>query len=253
MRQESAMYRPVSRRAVLLATGASAMLSSMRPAAAESLPTARAEDVGFVPDLADRLDAGIRSGLLGGLHSVLIARDGRLVLERYCEGADEDWGEKLGTVAFGPETLHDLRSVTKSIVGLIYGIALDRGLVPPPDAPLLAQFPEYPDLIADPQRARLTVAHALTMTLGMEWDEERPYTDPANSEIAMEMAPDRYRFILDRPIVAAPGTRWIYSGGAVALLGRLIAKGAGKTLPEFARESLFEPLGIEAFEWAEGP
>jgi CubicO group peptidase (beta-lactamase class C family) len=246
------MYRSVTRRAVLLASGASAMLSSIAPAAVMSWPTAAPDALGFAPDLGEKLDAGIRSGLLGGLHSVLIARDGKLVLERYCDGADESWGEKLGTVAFGPETLHDLRSVTKSVVGLLYGIALDRNLVPPPEAPLLAQFPEYPDLIADPQRARLTVAHALTMTLGMEWDEERPYTDPANSEIAMETAPDRYRFILDRPIVAAPGTRWIYSGGAVALLGRLIAKGAGKTLPDFAREALFEPLGIEIFEWAEG-
>jgi len=232
------------------------MLSSIDPiaarAASPSWPTASVEESGFAPDLADRLDAGIRSGLLGGLHSVLIARGGSLVLERYCEGADESWGEPLGTVAFGPETLHDLRSVSKSIVGLLYGVALDRGLVPPPDAPLMAQFPEYPDLAADPRRARLTVAHALTMTLGMEWDEERPYTDPANSEIAMETASDRYRFILDRPIVAEPGTRWIYSGGAVALLGRLIAKGAGKALPEFARESLFAPLGIENFEWAEG-
>ena len=126
----------------------------------------------------------------------------------------------LGSVTFGPDTLHDLRSVTKSIVGLLYGIALDRGLVPSPDAPLLAQFPEYPDLAADPQRAHLTVMNALNMTLGMEWDEQLPYADPTNSEIAMERVPDRYRFILDRPFVAVPGERWIYSGGAVALLGQ---------------------------------
>ncbi len=111
----------------------------------------------------------------------------------------------LGTVTFGPDTLHDLRSVTKSVVGLLYGIALDRRLVPPPDAPLLAQFPEYPDLAADPARALLTVENALTMTMGFAWDEQRPYTDPANSEIAMENAPDRYRYILDQPIVAAAG------------------------------------------------
>jgi CubicO group peptidase (beta-lactamase class C family) len=62
--------------------------------------------------------------------------------------------------------LHDLRSVTKSIVGLLYGIALDRGLVPLAEAPLLAQFPEYPDLVADPRLAGLKVEHALTMTMG---------------------------------------------------------------------------------------
>jgi CubicO group peptidase (beta-lactamase class C family) len=94
--------------------------------------------------------------------------------------------------------------------------------------------------------------NALNMTLGMEWDEQRPYTDPKNSEIAMERAPDRYRFVLDRPFVAAPGERWIYSGGAAALLGNLIAKGSGMTLPDFAHQALFAPLGIEAFEWAKG-
>jgi CubicO group peptidase (beta-lactamase class C family) len=68
----------------------------------------------------------------------------------------------------------------------------------------------------------------------------------------MEDAPDRYRYVLDRPVVAAPGTRWIYSGGAVALLGALIARGSGTTLQEFARQVLFVPLGIDTFEWATG-
>jgi CubicO group peptidase (beta-lactamase class C family) len=215
-------------------------------------PVMKPEEAGFSPDLAEKIEAGIGSGLLPGLHAVLVSRAGRLVLERYCEGPDERLGKPLGRISFDPETLHDLRSVTKSIVGLLYGIALDRGLVPLLDAPLLAQFPEYADLAADSARGRLTIAHALTMTLGMEWDEQRPYTDAANSEIAMENAPDRIRFVLDRPIVVEPGTRWIYSGGAVALLGALISRGSGKTLQEFAREALFEPLGISVFEWTTG-
>jgi CubicO group peptidase (beta-lactamase class C family) len=202
--------------------------------------------------LADRIDSGIRSGLLRDVHVVVVARSGRILLERYDTGTDEAWGTPLGKVTFTPETLHDLRSVTKSIVGLLYGIALDRELVPRPDASLLAQFPQYPDLATDPRHARLTVLNALNMTLGMEWDEQRPYNDPANSEIAMERASDRYRYVLDRPFVTEPGTRWIYSGGAVALIGYLIAKGAGTTLPEFARDALFTPLGITSFEWAQG-
>jgi CubicO group peptidase (beta-lactamase class C family) len=99
-----------------------------------------------IADLADRLDTGIRSGALRDVHAVLISRGGHVVLERYYAGADESWGRPLGMVSFGPDTLHDLRSVTKSVVGLLYGIALDRGLVPQPEAPLLEQFPEYPDL-----------------------------------------------------------------------------------------------------------
>lgn len=210
------------------------------------------EQEGFFADVGDKLDAGIRSGLLHDLHAVLVSRADELVLERYYTGPDEDWGKPLGVVTFGPDTLHDLRSVTKSVVGLLYGIALDRKLVPPPEAPLLAQFPQYPDLAADPRLARLTILNALNMTMGMEWNEELPYTDPANGEIQMERAPDRYRFVLSRPIVAAPGERWTYSGGDVALIGYLIAKGSGTTLQEFARQALFEPLGITAFEWATG-
>jgi CubicO group peptidase (beta-lactamase class C family) len=135
---------------------------------------------------------------------------------------------------------------------LLYGIALDRGLVPSPEAPLLAQFPEYPDLAADPARALLSIENALTMTMGFAWDEKRSYADPTNSERAMEDAPDRNRYILQQPIVAAPGTRWIYSGGAVALIGTLIARGTKSKLQDFARHALFEPLGIDAFECAEG-
>jgi CubicO group peptidase (beta-lactamase class C family) len=211
-----------------------------------------AERLGFDPAISRRLLAGIESGLLRHLHVVLAARAGEVFLEHYGAGRDENWGEPLGEVAFESGTLHDLRSVTKSIVGLLYGIALDRGLVPQPDAPLYRQFPEYGDLAEDLARAKITIGHALTMTLGMEWDEDRPYTDPANSEIAMEMAADRYRFILERPIVAEPGTRWIYSGGSVALVGAIIERGSGMPLPEFAREALFAPLGITKFHWSTG-
>ena len=207
----------------------------------------------FSPDLARKLAAGIESGLLANLHAVAVAHRSQTVLEHYAPGEDEAWGTPLGLVSHGPATLHDLRSVTKSIVGILYGIALDRGLVPPPEAPLLGAFPDYPDLDADPKRAALTVEHALTMTMGLEWDEfSRPYTDPLNSEIAMELAPDRYRFCLDRPFVAEPGARWIYSGGAVALIGALIARGTGETLPDFARDALFAPLGIADFGWTAG-
>jgi CubicO group peptidase (beta-lactamase class C family) len=73
------------------------------------------------------------------------------------------------------------------------------------------------------------------MTMGTDWDElSVPYSDPTNSEIAMDMAPDRYRFILGGPVVMEPGKRWIYNGGTTALLARIIAKGTGKPLHEFA-------------------
>jgi CubicO group peptidase (beta-lactamase class C family) len=224
----------------------------MTSAEPSSSSVSTAEALGFDPAIKRKLLAGIEAGLLRDLHVVLAARSGSVFLDHYTQGNDEEWGRPLGQVAFDAGALHDLRSVTKSIVSLIYGIALDRGLVPPLEATLLAQFTEYADLAVDPARARITIGHALTMTLGMEWDENRPYSDPLNSEIAMELAPDRYRFVLDRPIIAEPGSRWIYSGGSVALIGAIIARGTGQSLPDFARDALFTPLGIERFHWSGG-
>jgi CubicO group peptidase (beta-lactamase class C family) len=210
------------------------------------------ESQGFVPDLSERIDYGVRSGLIPGLHSVIISRHGHIVVERYYKGEDAEWGVPLGLVQHGPATLHDVRSVSKSIVSLLYGIALEQGKVPSPESPLLAKFPAYADLGRDPARGRLTISHALTMSLGTEWNEELPYTNPANSEIQMEQAPDLLRFVLDRPMLHEPGERWTYNGGTSALLGALIEIGTGQKLPEFAKQVLFSPLGIKHFHWAAG-
>ena len=204
-------------------------------------------------DFPARLAEMERDGRVSGLHTLLVSRGGRLLFEHYGTGDDESWGKALGTVTFGPTVLHDLRSVTKSIVGMLYGIALADGKVPPPEAKLYDQFPEYADLGRQSGRERITIAHVLSMTLGTEWDELTvPYGDPRNSENAMELSPDRYRFVLDRPIVGEPGTKWTYNGGATALLGRLITKGTGEKLPDYARHALFDPLGLGPTEWSNG-
>lgn len=198
------------------------------------------------------LDAAVAAGKLDGLHSVLVWHRGTVVAERHYPGTDWRWGRSLGRIEPTGDSLHDLRSVTKSITSLLYGIALAEGKVPPPEAPLLAQFPDYADLAGDPLRDAITVGDALSMQMGTEWDENRPYTDSRNSEVAMEMAPDRYRFVLGRPMREAPGRHWIYNGGATALIGGLIARGTGRTLDAYAREKLFTPLGIARFDWIKG-
>ncbi|MBE1282899.1 MAG: serine hydrolase [Rhodobacteraceae bacterium] len=205
----------------------------------------------FAGEIEDSLRAGFDQGTLNGLHGVLVQRGDDTLAEIYFQGPDERWGMPLGDRQFGPDELHDLRSVSKSIVSLLYGIALDKGLVPPPDAPLLAQFPKHADL-SDPKRDAITIEDVLTMLLGLEWNENLPYTDPRNSEIAMEQAPDKVRFILSRPIVAPPGTQWVYSGGATALLGELIGRGSGQSLDQFAQTHLFAPLGITQVDWVPG-
>ncbi|WP_282608155.1 serine hydrolase [Pelagibius sp. Alg239-R121] len=225
---------------------------SSQSATAESWQSITPEAAGFQSDVAEKLDAAVGEGKLDGLHSVLVVRNGKLVFERYYEGLDERWGRSLSLVRFDAETKHDLRSVSKSIVGLLYGIALQEGLAPALDAPIVDSFPEYKDLAADSDRRRMTVADALTMRLGTQWNESLPYDDPNNSEIAMEFSPDRYRFVLDRPFATKPGTQWQYNGGTTALLAKLIARGSGKPLFDFARDKLFDPLGISDVEWVKG-
>src|SRR5216684_7134072 len=218
----------LSRRQILAAAGGIFMGQLIETSSAATLDwriVAPAE-AGFAGDLEARLDKAIAEKRIWNLHSVVIMRNGRLVLERYFDGQDDARGRPLGVVSFKPDTLHDLRSVSKTIVGLLYGIALAAGKVPPPEAPLLASFPEYADLAADPARSRWTVHHVLTMTMGTDWDELGvPYSDPTNSEIAMDLAPDRYRFVLGALVVMEPGKRWIYNGGATRreLRHRLLA------------------------------
>lgn len=232
---------PLNRRHLLAGLGASVALPWALPAFASP------------SDTAERLAGLEQAGKVYGLHALLVSQGGKLVFEHYGRGVDENLGIPLGDVAFGPDVLHDLRSVSKSVVGLAYGIALAEGKVPPPDAKLYAQFPDYADLAAQPGRDKITIHHVLSMTLGCDWDELTiVYGDPRNAETAMEAAPDRYRFILERPIVGDPGVTWTYCGGATALLGRLIARGTGEALPAYCRRVLFDPLGFGPSEWNVG-
>lgn len=248
----------LSRRAVLIGAGSSLMgsglLGSSMLFAAPILwtPVAPA-DAGFDANLNARIDKLIAEKRIWNVHGLVVLRGGKLVLERYFTGRDNARGRDIGEIAFGPDTLHDLRSVSKSIVSLLYGIAFAQGKVPPPEAPLFDSFPEYRDLAKD-GREKLTIHHVLTMTMGTEWDETGiPYTDRRNSEIAMDLAPDRYRFILERKVMQAPGRYFTYSGGATALLAKIIRKGTGTSLHGFAREALFGPLGIGTTEWIADP
>jgi CubicO group peptidase (beta-lactamase class C family) len=182
------------------------------------------------------------------IHSVLIARGGALVFEHYRSGPDERWGRPLGETAHGPNIKHDVRSVSKSVVSLLTGIALERKLIADIDRPVFAFFPEYA-AARSPAKDRILLHHLLTMSSGFAWDENRPYTDPKNSEVLMNMMPEPYRYVLDQPLANEPGSKWNYSGGDVALLGAIIQKASGKRLADFARETLFDRLGITDFEW----
>jgi CubicO group peptidase (beta-lactamase class C family) len=236
-------------------TGAAALgvaSASARAATSNEWQTITLAEAGFAPDLEARLDQFVAARLTN-THGIILARRGRVVFERYYEGDDvvrtAEGRAESARVIFTAERSHDLRSVTKSIIGLLYGIALDEGKVPLLDAPLLAQFPQYTDLPDMALRHRWTIAHAITMTLGTQWDEDISYDDPRNGEIAMYAAPDRVRYVLEQPIVAVAGERWIYNGGATALIGKIVEQGVGTSIHDYARRVLFDPLGIGPTEW----
>ena len=212
-------------------------------------------ETGFAPDLEARLDKAIADQRIWNLHGLVVLRNDRLVLERYFEGNDHVRGiGPVGHVTFKQDTLHDLRSCSKSIVGLLYGIALQQGLVPPPEASLFSAFPEHADLAQKDGRDRLTIHHVLTMTMGTDWDESSlVYSDPRNSETAMDNAPDRYRYILERKVVGTPGRVLDLQRRRDRVACAHHREGRRKTLHQFARENLFDPLGMGPTEWATSP
>ena len=105
------------------------------------------------------------------IHSVLVARQGMLAFEHYRKGSDYAWDQSLPDAMHGPTSLHDMRSVSKSVVSLLVGVALDRKLVPSVDEPVFKYFPEYADL-RTPEKDRITIRHLLTMSAGLQVERE---------------------------------------------------------------------------------
>jgi len=189
------------------------------------------------------------------IHAVIVERRGRLVAELYRTGPDApiDVNYGLGNpfasdVAFGPDVLHDVRSVSKSVVSLLIGIARQSGRFPDLTASALGLFPELADLRTQ-GRDGITLGHLLSMSSGLEWDEWQagPFT---SDEIRLFWKSDPARFFFDRPLAAPPGTRFNYNGGSTATLAELLTRIQGKPLVELARTTLFEPLGITDWSWA---
>jgi CubicO group peptidase (beta-lactamase class C family) len=189
------------------------------------------------------------------IHAVIVERRGRLVAELYRTGHDVpiDVNYGLGTpfasdVRFGPDVLHDVRSVTKSVVGLLIGIARQKGLVPDLRTSVLSLFPELADLRTR-ERDAISIRDLLTMSSGLAWDEwnRGPIT---SDETRLFWKGDQVRFLFDRPMAAPPGTRFNYNGGGTATLAELLTRAAGKPLDPLLRAELFEPLGITHWAWA---
>ncbi len=218
------------------------------PALNDGWTTGSLEQAGIDRPRIEAMTNSIRAQPELNVHAVLIERGGRLVYEEYFSGPDQRWGQPLGVVVFNRETKHDLRSVTKSVVSALVGIAHGSGIIRSLDAPLVDSFPEFKDL-QTPERRAITIRHALAMNTGFEWNEDIPYNDPKNDEIVMNRSQDPMRYVLSRPIVSAPGASWNYNGGTTQALGAIVQRATKRPLADYARSALFSPLGITDFEW----
>lgn len=182
------------------------------------------------------------------LHSLLIARNNKLVSESYYPGKDEFFGDTLGFVLHYRDSVHDCRSITKSVVSACIGIAIDKGHLKNVDEKVFDIFPEYARYNTDAKKD-LTVKDLLTMSAGLQWNEEISYADTANSERQMMSRKDPVAYVLSRPMIEAPGSLWTYSGGCTQTLAAIIRKVTGQEADAFANENIFKPLGISKWLW----
>ena len=229
------------------------MLQAPLPIAAQDTrpdgwQSARADSLGVDGSRLEALTASLRAWPELGVHALLIERSGKLIYEEYFDGYDERWGRPRGRVVMSRDSLHDLRSVTKSVVSALAGIAINEGAIKSLDQPVIEWFPEYPELNTA-ERRRVTLKHVLEMTAGFEWNESMPYTDPRNDEIRMTRDSLPLRYALSRAFTHNPGAEYNYNGGLVQVIAAVIERATKMSLEEYARKKLFEPLGIDSVEW----
>ncbi len=165
---------------------------------------------------------------LNDVQSVVVLHQGHLALEYYRHRLNAD-------------SLQDTQSVTKSVLALLFGCAQADGLVRGTNELVGPRLPEMLRLATDARVRDLRFEHLLTMTAG--WPGE---------ETARRDRDDDLRQLVQRPFVAAPGTRFAYDNGAANLLALALANIVGKPLSAYASERLLAPLGIGSFNWRQG-
>ena len=161
------------------------------------------------------------------LYSLLVSQRGVVILERYFNGRRET-------------TPANVKSVSKSVISALVGIAADRKLLAL-DQPISKYFSDLPEA-----KRNITIEHLLTMQSGLESTSNRNYGSWVQSS-------NWVRHALARPLLAAPGTQMIYSTGNTHVLSAILTKATGKSTWQFAQEALAAPLGFSLPQWARDP
>lgn len=192
--------------------------------------TTRAQDTGVAPDFD--FSRAIASGeSMPRLHSILVSWDGELVLERYFNG-------------HGPDGIENVKSVSKSLISALVGIAIEDGHIEGVDEPVARWFGEH--IGDDSAKQRITIGHLLSMQSGLETTSNRNFGAWVQSD-------DWVEFALEQPMRGRPGGRMIYSTGNTHLLSAILTKATGRSTLEFARDELAAPLGFHLSSWPRDP
>ena len=168
------------------------------------------------------------------VHSVLIIKDGKLLFEEYFYEYTKD-------------TLQELRSASKSFVSALTGIALEKGFIKSKYEKVLPYFPEYTIENNSDLKRQITIENLLSQQSGLDCDISNDNSE--GNETTMSNSDDWVKFTLDLPMIDIPGGKGMYCSGNPVILGRIIEKETHQPLPEFAKKTLFEPLGITKFKW----
>ena len=197
------------------------------------------------PDSA-ALTAEIKKGDYGTVTSVLVYQRGTILYEQYFNGADA-------------ATLHNTRSATKTVAGMLVGAAISDGLIAGVDEPVASFFPKLQPLKnPDPRKDRITIEDFLTMSSLLECNDSNRYS--RGNEERMYLVEDWVRFTLDLPIKGFAawderpednqyGRSFSYCTAGAHTLGQVVARASGGGLAEYAQKRLFAPLGIKRAEW----
>jgi CubicO group peptidase (beta-lactamase class C family) len=142
--------------------------------------------------------------------------------------------------------LHTMQSVSKTVTSAIYGVAITRGNFKAGlDTPVLKYFDLSKVKNVDARKRRLTLQNVLTMTTGLQWNEEVPYDDPRSDSSRMEATDDWVQYVIDRPMAEEPRKVFNYSSGATELLAYIFQKETGQDIDAYGQKYLFAPLGIK--------
>jgi CubicO group peptidase (beta-lactamase class C family) len=166
------------------------------------------------------------------LTSLLVIRNGYIVFEEHFRG-------------HAPTDIYSVRSVTKSVTSALVGIAYQARYLAGLDQAVAELLPEHIGTDHDPRKRAITIKDLLTMQAGLRWEE----TD----EWRFYEHDDWVAFTLQRSMAASPGTQFIYNTGLSQVLSAILTKITGMTMAEFAQERLFQPLGIQTYQWETDP